>query len=476
MLSARHPWALVDDAGAPAALRLDQLASIISLLPPPTREATIFAGVSRVPAGVTLEVTGDGAVERQVSTREIEPLQIRSIDAAEELWRLVLASVGRAIGKASCVGVMVGGGVDSSALLAAAFELCNRAGKKLIPLALHHGGEGDDRPHLSALENFLRVEVVRITPRETAGWMLPLLKFSGLPIWAATASTDYALMRRGRELGADIVLTGLGGDEVFDGHPHLLSSELARGDLSAIRRAAALQVPWRTTAPGRAFNFAVRPLIGRILPTEVQRARRHRLHSSRWSWAGPVVKQFIREEATAWTREELVSPQNRFESLSKSTYLAEAIEFCETLSLLAGSPVAHPYLDPDLHAFMSSLSPSMLLHAGRARGLFRLAMRGRVPSSVRHRPDKAQFAVAQKEIFDALGGVKVLGDLVNLECSAALGLVDPSKFVALVRDFPERARRDLSTWSVWSAWWPTLAVEGFLRARDDASVVKRSFP
>lgn len=453
-----------DLAHATDSVDVRRLCALLTYEAPLDPKASLVEGVYRVPAGGTL--TFDSAsTEPRVDWPSIlvEEERPSPLEAADELWRRFLGSVEHAIRGKKKIAVLTGGGVDSGALLAAAAALVRGASdREAVAVALDFEGEGDDRPHLRALVADLGVTVVRVAPESAGSHVRALLDAPGLPIWSASAAADFELLRRCRELESDIVLAGVGGDDVLDGEPTLLADRLRAGDAGAVVDAWRLQVPWRASAKERLASFLVRPLLSRVLPLSLRRARRRRVQASQWPWAGPALEEYIQREAEAWAPPHISTPTARYARLARASYLADVVELCVELADRAEVTMAFPYLDPHLVSFACALPPALMLEGRRLRGLFRLGARGTLTESVRLRKDKARFAEARRRTLLAAGGIDVVADLATMTHSAALGIVDREAFASFFRRFPEAIAEDDATWT-WT--WPALAVEGFLRAR-----------
>ena len=444
-------------------LDLDRLSALLLGVAAPRQDASYFENVSRVPSDCVARVSHDGHVRLTFAHHEIEPLAIPPLEAAREMWKRIVASVGRCVEGRRKIAVLTGGGVDSSALLSAAIAASSGANEKEVAaVALHFGGYGDDRPHLQALVDDLGILPVRVYPSAAGRRMRGLLDNPRMPMWGAGAAGDQELLARAAECGADVALTGAGGDDLFDGYPRLLAEEVRSGHLGAIVRAAMLQVPWRSSAARRLSEFIARPLVAPAIPAILSRDRRKKYHAECAPWAGPVLRDFASREAENWAPADVRSPSKRYAYLARAAHISNAIELCDELARAANIRIAHPYLDEGLLRLASALEPMALLHGGRLRGLFRLAIRGEIPNSVRLRCDKASFALARQEMLRVAGGSAAFADLASMvECEKA-GLVDGSKFRRAFAAFPEDLLTDDS---IWSSIWPPLAVEGFLRAR-----------
>ena len=449
-------------ADASSALDIGRLCALATFTEPGFPHASIFRNVARVPSGGSLTFDRAGSVTAARGERYVASVSLSPIDAADELWRRTIASVERAVRGAHRVAVLTGGGVDSGALLAAAVAIARGANDmEVTAVTLDFAGAGDDRPYLRALADSLGIVALRVKPGETGPDVRALLESDTLPIWTPSASADLALLRRAAECGADVVLTGLGGDDVLDGMPTLLADDLAHGDLGAVVQAARLAVPWQSSAIERVSSFILRPLLGPLRPRTMQRARRRRIHRSQWPWAGPAALDFIDDECERWSRAKLDTPSDRFGLFASGVFLADVIELAAEFAHRAGIRVVHPYLDESLVELACGLPPRLFFQGNRLRGLFRLGARGTLIDAVRLRKDKASFDVARREALEAAGGVDAFEDLATMTASAACGLVDADRFQRHFRRFPAAS---LANDEAWTWMWPWLAIEGFLRA------------
>ncbi|MEO7111818.1 MAG: asparagine synthetase B family protein, partial [Polyangiaceae bacterium] len=355
---------------------VDALASLIAETDPlPTQ--SIFENIHRVPNDSVVTIDASGKSDVQTTQTHIEPLKMTAVEASNELWRLVMQSVERTMLGAKRVAVFTGGGVDSGALLAAAVAVSRGANRSEVgAVALHFGGEGDDRPYMRDLERALGIVAVRINPTDCASGMRSQLDDPRMPMWTPTAPTDFELVRRAAETGADLALSGLGGDDLFDGFPRLLANHFVRHPLDASLRACRLRFSRDVSITRRISSFIVRPLGARIMPRGIRRRRRSAIHLSQWPWAGPRLQAFLEADAAAWRPARVDTPTDRFDYLARGAFLERPLELFDELAHRAGIRLAHPYLEKGLLALMSALPPTLLFHGDRLRGLFRLAARG----------------------------------------------------------------------------------------------------
>src|SRR5687767_12923942 len=198
---------LVDAERAP--LDPDVLAVRANFEAPSDAEETPYVGIRcRLHEPAPIDVDWD---EARTATSAVK--------AAELLRRVLGQVVEKTIGDARRVAVMTSGGLDSSGVLVLAHEWARRTGGSVFAVSLESEAPGDDRPHLRALEAKLGCEVVRLEAEDAAARVMSLIHgVDGAPFNCPSAPAEVELMARARAHGADVVLTGAGGDDLFDGH------------------------------------------------------------------------------------------------------------------------------------------------------------------------------------------------------------------------------------------------------------------
>lgn len=462
--TARELTALVEIC-SPEERALD-LARLTAILLAPSAhwiERTPYVGIVRVPPGVGASLdAGLLHVRAYVPEHAQYPSALASgrpdpRAIAGKLLALLREATRRAMAGARHVAVMAGGGVDSSVLLALALEEGRAQNVQVTAVALDFASPGDDRPHLAALAAHLDITPIRVSPRDAAPFVLSSLVLDAAPCTWPSAPLERALAEAAKRVGADRILSGAGGDDLFDGDPAALARLLFSRPLEALRRTRAIELPWKVSRLGRVRDLLVRPLLSPLVPVAARRLRRARQHKALYPWAGPRLQASLDAIAHA-TR---TPPMDRGEVFATSPQLAEVGTMRAQFERGAGLRRVDPFLDPALMSFVSSIDPMTLLVGednDRLRGLFRESARGLVPESVRLRNDKAGFEPAQHAMVEAAGGFDVLRPLAAVPRAAALGLAMPEAFRSA---FEALAREPLS--GDWLGVWPLLAVEAFLR-------------
>jgi asparagine synthase (glutamine-hydrolysing) len=357
------------------------------------------------------------------------------------------------------VAVFVSGGLDSSAILAVAVDVARRTGTIVDPISLSFASEGDDRPYQRVLERTLGVSLHRMAPAEGGPFVRASFVHDGYPRTWATTAWELAMTLRARERGADAILVGLNGDDLFLGDLRALVEKWDGGaPLAALYAATRLETYWETRPVERAWRFVLDPIARRRIPDSLRPLWR-RLRERR------VAPWVTRESLDLIAAAERVAPDTRrppknvIPELATSELFMEQLDQCAAVEAEFGVPFRRPFLDRQLVEFVARVPRMMMLHGFRHRGLFREAMRGILPEEIRQRRTKASFEIACVETLDAMGGLEALADLATVERLAGEGLVDARAFQRAFRQMvKQRERAD------WLRLWVPLALEAFLRS------------
>lgn len=118
--------------------------------------------------------------------------------------------------------ILLSGGLDSSTIAAVA----RRYTQNIMAITLLNTGEGDIARRISDYLNLPLIEVY-ITEDEFLKALEPSFKCLQEPIAGIDiVPSTFLLLKQARELGADVILTGDGGDEAFFGYPWMFKDEV----------------------------------------------------------------------------------------------------------------------------------------------------------------------------------------------------------------------------------------------------------
>jgi hypothetical protein len=162
------------------------------------------------------------------------------------------------------------------------------------------------------------------------------------------------------------------------------------------------------------------------------------------------------------------TPDERMAHFCMHPHLTElSVSWGQMASVTGAAPV-DVFRDLELVRFVAQVDPLVVSCDHMFRGLYRRAMKGVLPESIRLRRDKARGEPAIAEAAVAADAGALLRDLSSLESLASLGLVEPecvrAPFAAWLRTLLRGERLEADpTDDLWHPIWPLLSAEAFLR-------------
>ena len=437
---------------------------------------TFLEGVSRVLPRTHLEFAGPGAAPQSRIYWTPAP-QDTGVPKGFDEWtgqlRVLLdQAVRQRIPKAGDLGTSVSSGLDSTSVMMLAerhlgddqhiFASTYAASSNAAAAYPGRLDETELASGLAAGSNRISWEPLRL-PDDMGPVEASIDAVS--PTMDPAASPEFRTAPRAAELGADVLLTGWGGDNVVSYKGTGTEAALMRrGQLPALRR---LQ---RSTAPGwragaKIFARAVRDL---LLPLS------HPLRQALMRRKGGARTANI-ALMTGLKRAHLTGSEARHEHRTHDTcanrikdilspILAYRLEALACHGLRHGVRYAHPLLDRRLITFALSCPPEFEVRDGQFRAPIRAAMAGILPDSVRLNTQPAlpfveayvQLAALKDELLSKLGalegdarlqelfdfqqirqGLEALPTMAEAEDSVRRLALDPKRSAASVQPLPE---------------------------------------
>ncbi len=486
-LFASEPKALLAHPAVRPGLNIAALRQYLSFdyVPAPL---SIYEGIQKLPAAHYLTVEGgrvDVSQYWRLSYKTREPVPTED-EAAHRLESLLAESVRMRMVSDVPLGVLLSGGVDSSAVAA----LAVRASSETVKTFSISFAESsfDESAYARAVASFLgtdhheerlSVDLAANLVGEIGSWMdEPLSDPSLLPTY---------LLSRFTRRHVTVALGGDGGDELFAGYPmywaHRLAALYARVPRFA-RRAliepAVRRLPVKTK--NLSFDFKARRFISGAGYDQV--ARHH-------IWFGSFTpdeqNNLLSAEARRGTSvddiyrdarrllEEECDADNvveRMQSLDTRLYLAEDIlTKVDRASMAVSLEVRAPFLDPRVAEFAASLPADYKLRGRKSKYILKRAVAPLLPPFVTRRSKKG-FGVPVAEWLK--GRLRPLArDLLSPERMRKRGLFD-ADYVTRLQDEHERGqanhRKLLWTLLMFELWY-----ESFIATprRIEASVSSR---
>ncbi len=371
---------------------------------------TLYAGVDRLGAGEMVVLEPGGArTTRYWEPRYEEPLDVPADELAERVREGLRVAVGRRLAPDAPTGVLLSGGLDSSAVAAVAVEVGGGDRVRACSASFPDHPIADETELIAGLRESLGLGgplvagrasgLVESATAYTAAWGAPLLgwgDFWTLPLLRAAAAE-----------GVVNVLGGDGGDELFGPRQNLIAEALRRGrPRRAMTVAGALpgagpHVPRRDVAAMLASQALL------ALPLRLhRRVLEWRERGRRPSWLHPATARALREsdDPVAWKR--LDGPlwwADVAHGIAHGLDEAGIFEHQRNRAAMAAVEARHPLLDLDLVGLCLRQAPLATLDRRFTRPVLRQSVAGLVPDAVRLRPSKARF---ESLVVDCLTGAE----------------------------------------------------------------------
>ncbi|KQX25636.1 hypothetical protein ASD39_12845 [Sphingomonas sp. Root50] len=361
---------------------------------------TYHASVRRLPGGhsLTLEQGTLSLAPLPAPWEEVAPCSPGKADAAEALRSLLVDVVDSHLTKGRTIAVHLSGGLDSTAIACIAARRLKQQGRRLLALCSvlptgHVGPESDERRFIEAVleqeDNIDPVWVVLPEQADPFGALPRWFDHLGEPHHSTVTHAEDILGRTGQAHGADIVLSGFGGDFFISavGVPtpelHLRRGRFGKA-LSELRRMRRMHGTgwWRLLR-----NHVARPLAGwcfRLWPAPAKDG----------DCAAPalirrVVAREGRRPKSSITRKLRKLPHDEMDFILEPGHLERLLPGMRRIFAEAfGQDLRFPLLDTRLIALVRALPEEELHRDGQPRSLMRRATAGILPEMVRLRPDK----------------------------------------------------------------------------------------
>lgn len=373
----------------------------------PTPDATVFAGISRLPAGHVAEIGPDGVDLRRYYALEARDPIVRP-DAPAAFADLLRESIRCRLADDAPAGAMLSGGLDSSAIVSLAVPLRRDGGQGALPtvsLVYPDHPEQDERPFIDHVVALGGVDPIFVE----SGGVAPFADFQRLlhnqngPFLGPNLAASSRLYDAAAARGLRVLLDGHGGDETVSyGAARLLDLAYTGHWLRLWREVERLctveQVP-----PLRVFAALLR----RNGP---HRRVRRLLGDARRRLGGPALARppgwlrYLDPGLAARTHvvqrhaEPPIAPRlfgreeaYRHHRTVTSNIQSYAFELLDHAAAPAGIEGRFPFWDKRLVEFCLSLPACEKMADGYTRLIVRRALRGILPDAVRLRAGKLDF-------------------------------------------------------------------------------------
>jgi asparagine synthase (glutamine-hydrolysing) len=381
----------------------DALADRVAGGNPQELRLTCFRDVRRVLPGHTMCISQNAIREYRHWDFDItRQIRCKSIaEYSDDLRVLFEQAVRRRLRSPSMAAVLVSGGIDSSAILSVSTKL-KRAGAPVsavtgVSNTFPDGSPADEKQYLADLEQSCGAQIQRL-PFDRFHYVDDEQWLRNVEVPQLFWDAEVARIAAARQLGCASVLDGFCGDQVLSSDAHLY--DLIRGFhwLAARRSYLSLSESIAETPRAVLRNALLRRFLREATPDLMMRVIRYysslRFSDRRPAWYSQQFRQLAYKRSQQQQRLHRRSASTHASWLYRtllSAYVVGTLEEWNKFAAVYGLERAYPFLDRDLVQFVMALPGDIVNWRGVYKGLFREAMRGTLPESIRRRFTKADF-------------------------------------------------------------------------------------
>jgi asparagine synthase (glutamine-hydrolysing) len=424
---------------------------------PTASPRTVWRGTHAVEGGALLVQRGSvTAQSRYWDPAAFSPARsVNEADAAVQFRDLFLRAVDQRTAGSDPIWAQLSGGLDSSAVVAAAQRrhLADGNGRLGGTVTIVDSlGDGDEQRFSDAVlaQYPVRNEIVKdYWPwRDEQGWGPPVTD-EPTPLFPFHAR-DQAMVEAVRQHGSRILLSGLGSDHYLHGTMHYMADLLASGSVrSAMHEALGWAIANRRSFWSTAHYNALMPLL------HLKGIGRSRTRLPRWMNRG-----FANAHAVEHRIAEAHMPHAQFGRLyvtHTATELRRVANWIQRGPFEDHLEMRYPFLHRPLVEFALRLPISMKIRPGTHKWILREALRGILPERVRTRTTKG--GMDARIYWSLQHEAALINKLITDPVLGQLGCVNVDE----VRKMVELARQGEFRHTV--HLFSVLSLESWLRAR-----------
>jgi len=310
-------------------------------------------------------------------------------DLAEEVRELFIDAVRLRLRSDVPVGVLLSGGIDSSAISAAVQHILGRDSSVSLLSAVSDHKQFDESPFIDLMASHLGREVHKVqlefSPERAFELLEHVTWHNDQPVGGFSSVAHYLLLQRAREIGITVVLSGQGADELLCGYRKYYMFHLQQ--LIRERR-------YVDCATAIARSLKERTILSQLNIREGKRYMPRFLAPREADIGGEAVR--------GYTRLELRLPRGMTiqerQALDVSRFSVPALlHYEDRMSMASSREIRVPFLD---HRMIEKLIPSSMetkIKSGWTKHVFRKAMEPLLPKRITWRRDKMGFDNPESE-------------------------------------------------------------------------------
>ena len=276
------------------------------------------------------------------------------------------------------VGIMLSGGLDSSAITSIAKEIDKNYNFQLLSF-VNNSKKFDETKYVEQLEKFLNVKSLKITLPDNIDKYFDLLKEASkkidVPIPGASNLAHYHMMKEAKKNNLKVILSGQGADESLCGYKKYLFVYL----INLIKKKKFIKF-FQTT-----FSFFMNQTI--FFQFNMNETKRY-LGKKRECFYGSFLNKVNKTSIYSIgqnVRSRQIDDVNRF-SVPSICHLEDR------MSMLNSIEVRYPFLDNNLMELFISLDDEKKIYRGWTKYIFRKTFEKFLPKEIVWRKDKNGFS------------------------------------------------------------------------------------
>jgi asparagine synthase (glutamine-hydrolysing) len=380
-----------------------------------TDSMTFFEGIRAFPPAHVAEI--DPARPGQIHAERYwspPPAGTRSGTAADtdELRHRLRDSVRMHLRSDVPVGILLSGGIDSSAVLGLANDI-DPAGRITAFSAVSDDPQLDESKFIDIMASHSGTRVAKVNvsanPMELFDAIDEASWANDQPLCALSDVAHLLLMRKARSLGLKVLLSGQGADEQFGGYNKF--------------RYFYLRQLLRSGRVDRAGMLAVLTLLRTDAIRDFRLGEAVRYAGSRkLACAGMLRSGSVNYLDIDIGAASSYSQRERLDLDSLS--LPALLHYEDRMSMWSSVEVRTPFLDHPVVELALSLGPASKFRGGRSKSILRDALTGLIPEEIRLRRDKRGFGIPEATWLRTVFRPSIEAMFAGQMLSDSLGIVD----------------------------------------------------
>jgi asparagine synthase (glutamine-hydrolysing) len=421
------------------------------------KSETLFQNIFRLPPAHVLIAEAQATSARRYWSPDPQA-EIRHAtddEYAAHLSALVHEAVAARLRTNRTVGIMLSGGIDSSAVTGVATQLW-RAGAVpcggIETFSISVPGKNDEAPFFTQVSDRWNLPAHRFTAQPVDGLFRDAISEELDVETYANSPSLHPLYARARERGVGLLLTGVGADEWLGTSCSAYADLVKHARIVALARRLQLDAGLTDFAGWRG---AAKAAIWPVLPAPIQHVVRRAVRRGQApAWIDPDFAARI-DLAGRLRRHDDGMRFPTFEQTDTwhegtSGLAVHSLELFARSTAAFGIELAHPFLDRRIVEFGLALPADQRWRNGRAKDLLRRAMAPHVPATIADRLDSPSASSAFVDAIATEGGTSPFDHLIAEQLGWVRG--------PYVRDLHERMMRQYragdegysrGAWTLW---------------------------